>query len=137
MEPTTPTSTPTHRQIRLLIVDDNLQVRQDLHQLLTLSGELEVVGEAGSGQEAIDLTDLIHPDVILMDLAMPEMDGYAATRQIKANLPQCRVIALSVHSYPLARQKASQAGMDGFIEKGTPLPEILHTLQQIWNKDQS
>lgn len=132
----TRSSTSGNRKITVLIVDDMPQVRQDLHLLLDLSGELAVVGEASSGGEAIAQAMASRPQVILMDLAMPGMDGFEATRQIKASLPNCRVIALTVHSYPEARQKAVEAGMDGFIEKGTSLPEIIHMIQQVRGGDQ-
>lgn len=122
--------------LRILIVDDNPQVRQDLRLLLELSNELEVVGEAASGEEAIAQTATLHPDVVLMDLALPGMDGFEAARQIKARQPSCRVVAFSLHSSPDVREKAIQVGMDAFIEKGTPLPQVLHTIQQTWNQDQ-
>ncbi len=134
MLPNTCPSTSAHRPIRILIVDDNPRVRQSLRLLLELSGEVEVAGEAASGAEAIAQAELLHPLVILMDLVMPgepAMDGFEATRQIKSRLPDCRVIAFSVHSYPAARQKASQAGMDGLIEKGAPLAEILERITHI------
>ena len=137
MTPSIPVPTPAPRSIRLLIVDDNPQVRRDLRQLLTLTSELEVTGEAGSGPEALRQADLLHPDMIFMDLGMPGMDGFEAARQIKAAQPGCRVIAFSIHGCPLSRQKAAQAGMDGFIEKGTPLGEILETVLRVWNADES
>jgi DNA-binding NarL/FixJ family response regulator len=126
--------TPAHR-IRILIVDDIPPVRQGLHLLLDLTGELEVVGEAVSGADAITQAEAQHPQVILMDLLMPKMDGFEASRQIKARLPDCRVVAFSVHGYPQVRQKARESGMDGFIEKGTPLPEILHIIHRVVNAD--
>jgi DNA-binding NarL/FixJ family response regulator len=118
----------TRRAIRLLIVDDVPQVRQDLRILLDLSPEVDVIGEAGNGQEAILQADALQPEVILLDLEMPVLDGYNAARQIKARCPACRVIAFSVHSYPQAVKKAYDAGMDGFIEKGTPLGSIVDVL---------
>ncbi len=114
--------------MRVLIVDDVPQVRQDLRLLLELSGEVDVVGEAANGQEAIRQAEVLQPDAVLMDLEMPVINGYEATRQIKARWPGCRVIAFSVHSYPQARQKASRAGADDFLEKGAPLCQILQTM---------
>jgi two-component system response regulator NreC len=125
-----------HPLTKILVVDDVARVRRDLHTLLDLSGEVVVTGEAANGHEAVAQVERLRPDVVLMDLEMPVLDGYEATKHIKANFPECRVIALSVHSYPQARQKASQAGMDGFIEKGTSLAEILHIIQQIWHNGQ-
>jgi len=122
--------------IRVLIVDDVAQVQQDLRTVLTLAGDadtehpIEVVGEAANGLEAIDQADSLQPDVVLMDLEMPVMDGYEAARQIKARCPGTRVIALTVHDYPTARQDALQAGMDGFIVKGAPLETLLQAISR-------
>ncbi len=121
---------------RILIVDDNPQVRQDLHLLLELCGEIMVVGEAASGEEAIAQLDALHPDMVLMDLVLPGMKDFEAAWQIKSRQPDCRVVALSLYSSPQMRKKATEVGMDAFIEKGTPLPEILGIIQQIWNLDQ-
>ncbi len=114
--------------MRVLIVDDTSQVRQDLRTLLPLLGDLEIAGEAANGQEAIKQAAVLRPDVILMDLEMPIMDGYEATHQIKTRWPDCRVIALTIHADEAARHKASQAGVDEFIEKGAPIPSLLQAL---------
>jgi DNA-binding NarL/FixJ family response regulator len=114
--------------MRILIIDDVPQVRQDLRLLLELSGEVEVVGEAADGRDALSLTEALQPDVVLMDLEMPRLDGYEATRAIKARWPDCRVIAFSVHVYPEARQRAARAGMDDFVEKGAPLWQIIRAM---------
>jgi NarL family two-component system response regulator LiaR len=125
MNPQTEHPLPKHHRLRLLIVDDNPQVRQDLHLLLGLSEGVDIAGEAANGLEALQQTANLNPDVVLLDLEMPVQDGYEAARQIKTHYPACRVVALSVHSYPAARQKATQAGVDDFIEKGASLHEIL------------
>jgi len=114
--------------IRMLIVDDVAQVRQDLRMLLTLSCDVEVVGEAANGQEAISQAEIHQPDVVLMDLEMPVMDGYRATRQIKNLYPSCRIVALTVHGYEEARQKALQAGVDAFIVKGEPVENLVQAI---------
>ena len=121
-------SAPSHRLVRVLIVDDVPQVRQDLRLLLQLAGEIEIVGEAGDGLEAIRQTEALHPDVVVMDLDMPVMDGFEATRQIKAHCPACRVIALTIHGDKAARRKAGQAGVDDFVEKGAPVGAILRAI---------
>ncbi len=115
--------------IRVLIVDDVERVRQDLSTFLTLTGSIEVVGKASNGLEAVQLVEVEHPQVILMDLEMPMMDGYEATRQIKAKQPSCRVIALTIHAGEAERQQALQSGADDFILKGAPLDMLL---QAIW-----
>lgn len=116
------------KPIRVLIVDDRPQVRQDLCTLLPLVGNFQVAGEAANGEEAIERATVLQPDVVLMDLEMPIVDGYEAARQIKARRLACRIVALSIHADEAARQKADQAGVDGFIEKGAPLSSLLQAM---------
>jgi DNA-binding NarL/FixJ family response regulator len=83
------------------------------------------VGEAADGAEAIRLAEALRPHVILLDLQMPVLDGYAAARRIKGRWPACRVVALTVHDDEATRQKASQAGVDVFLVKGSPLGALV------------
>lgn len=115
--------------LRVLIVDDVERVRQDLTTFLTLAGNIEIIGEARNGLEAIQLVKDLCPQVILMDLEMPVMDGFEAARQIKVLQPSCRLIALTIHAGEAERQQALRAGMADVIAKGAPL-EVL--LQSIW-----
>ncbi len=115
---------------RLLLVDDTAQVRQSLRTVLTLAGDIEIVGEAGDGLEAIAQAQALRPEVVLMDLEMPVMDGYEATRRLKAVCPACRVVALTIHSGEAERQQALRAGMADVVVKGAPL-EVL--LRAIWS----
>ncbi len=115
--------------IRVLIVDDMAQVRQDLRTVLTLAGDIEIVGEAGDGLEAVGQAQALRPEVVVMDLEMPVMDGYEATRRIKGLCPACRVVALTIHAGEAERQQALQAGMADVAVKGAPL-EVL--LRAIW-----
>jgi len=115
--------------IRVLIVDDVERVRQDLRTFLTLTGNIEIVGEACNGLEAIRLAKTLLPQVILMDLEMPVMDGIEAARQIKALQPSCRVIALTIHAGEAERQQAIQAGMADVIVKGESLEVLLHAIR--------
>ena len=114
--------------IRVLIVDDVASVRCDLHTVLSLSGEFEIVGEASTGLEAIRLTESLKPDVVVMDLEMPVLDGYKATRQIKAHFPSCRVVALTIHDYPSVRAEARKSGVDAFLVKGAPVESIIQAI---------
>lgn len=122
--------------IRLLIVDDVTRVRQDLHTMLSLVADadkdhpIEVVGEAADGLEALCLAESLQPEVILMDLEMPVLDGYEAARQIKNRFPACRVIALTIHDYEMVWQRASQAGIDDFVVKGAPLETLIQAICQ-------
>ena len=112
------------KRIRILIADDNQTVRKGLKALLTsFSREqeyrmnIEIVGEAENGLEAVALAQDLVPDLILMDIKMPLMDGLEATRMIKEKLEDTRVVVLSMHSDQ--SEAAIQGGADGFIEKGT------------------
>lgn len=122
--------------IRVLVVDDMERVRQDLCTFLALTGNIEIIGEAGNGLEAIQLVDALSPQVVLMDLEMPIMDGFEATRQIKARRPCPRVIALSIHAGEEEQQKAFGAGIDEFIAKGAPLGTLLDVIRNTSNSGQ-
>ncbi len=114
--------------LRVLIVDDREQVRQDLHTFLTLTGGLEIVGEANNGLEAVHLAETLRPQVVLMDLEMPLLDGCNATLQIKALQPSCRVIALTIHAEEAERQTALEAGVDFFVVKGAPMEMLVEAI---------
>ncbi len=121
------------KSIRVLIVDDVPQVCQGLAIVLTLAAKstrlkIEVIGEAQNGSDAIEQARALRPDVILMDLEMPALNGYEATRQIKAELPTQRVIILSVHAGPEEQQHARAAGADGFITKGAGYEVLVNAI---------
>lgn len=119
--------------IRVLLVDDMPQVRQDLRTVLPLAAsasglQIEIVGEAQDGEEAVQQAARLQPDVVLMDLAMPVLDGFAATRRIKQDCPSIRVYILTVKDRSTTGQQAVRAGADGFIEKGVSVSEILRAV---------
>jgi DNA-binding NarL/FixJ family response regulator len=107
-----------NQRIRVIIVDDQRPTRQGLKALLTLSPQVEVIGEAADGQESVDLVAERHPDVVLMDAQMPVMDGLEATRQIKSQWPEVRVVVLTM--YPQYQAEAHAAGADVFLLKSCP-----------------
>lgn len=113
-----PARNTEQRIVRVLLVDDRPQVLRDLRQLLVLNEAIEIAGEAASGGDAVRLTAELHPDTVVMDLEMPGMDGYEATRRIKNESPSVRVIILSVHAEAEERRRAQAAGADGFVVKG-------------------
>jgi DNA-binding NarL/FixJ family response regulator len=115
--------------IRVLIVDDVERVRQDLRTFLTLAGNIEIIGEASNGLEAVRLVQALCPQVVLMDLEMPIMDGFEAAQQIKAIQPSCKVIALTIHAGAAERQRALRAGMNDVIPKGAPLEMLLQAIR--------
>ncbi len=106
------------RPTRVLLADDMPQVLRDLHQLLDLTGAMSVVGEASNGEQAVQLAAQLQPDAVVMDLEMPGMGGYEATRRIRAQFPKVRVIILSVHAEAAEQEHARDAGADAFVIKG-------------------
>ncbi len=122
--------------IRILIADDILQVRKELATLLKLaskntSPQIEVVGEAQNGEEAIYLSRLLNPDVVLMDLEMPILNGFQATRLIKSARPSSRVIILSIHASLEEQNLAQAAGADGFVIKGSGHEVLMNAILSI------
>ena len=110
-------------RVRVLIADDQRPTRQGLRALLALLPHpVEVIGEAANGQDAVQLIVANQPDVVLMDMRMPVMDGLEATRRIKNQWPEVKVIALSM--YPMYRTQAHAAGADVFLLKGCTAEEL-------------
>jgi DNA-binding NarL/FixJ family response regulator len=106
------------RRVRILIADDQLPTRDGLKSLLALDSQLLIVGEASNGKDAVRMAAECHPDVILMDVQMPVMDGLEATRCIKSQWPRIRVVALTM--YAAYEGRALDAGADAFVLKGGP-----------------
>ena len=108
---------------KVLVADDNMRARFGLRTLLSLRPEIEVVGEATNGLEAVDMVQDIQPDVVLMDIRMPLLDGLEATRQMKERRPQIRIVVTSMVAHH--RAEALAAGADVFLVKGSPTGELL------------
>jgi NarL family two-component system response regulator LiaR len=117
--------------IRVLIVDDHTIVRKGTRALLAEVDDIEVVGEAGDGQEAVDLADLVQPDVILMDLVMPRVDGIEATRQITARQPEARILALTSFAADDKVFPAIKAGALGYLLKDSDPEDLLRAIRQV------
>ncbi len=115
--------------IRILIADDHHVVRQGLRMFLSLDPELEIVGEASNGQEAVRLARQFKPDVILMDLIMPEMDGIQATEVIRRELPDLEVIALTSVLEDASVVGAIKAGAIGYLLKNTQADELCRAIR--------
>jgi DNA-binding NarL/FixJ family response regulator len=115
------------RPVRAVVIDDTRDIRDLLSIVLTRSG-MEVVGQAGDGQAGIDVVREERPDVVLLDLAMPVMDGIEALPVIRELVPEARIIVLSAFSGPV-REQVLASGADGYLEKGTPLKAIVEYLE--------
>lgn len=115
--------------IRILIVDDHSVVRQGLRMFLSLDGELEVIGEAANGQEAIEIVKKLQPDVVLMDLLMPVMDGISATQVIRRDYPASEVIALTSVLEDASVVNAVRAGAIGYLLKDTQADELCRAIK--------
>lgn len=117
--------------VKILLVDDDQAFRSILRRLLEREQDFSVVGEAGDGVEAVEVTRVLQPNIILMDLAMPRVNGLDATRRIKAERPETKVIILTQHQDDAYRQAAAQTGADAFLIKTARLTDLLTTIRQL------
>ncbi len=115
--------------IRILLVDDHTVVRQGLRMFLSLDPELEIVGEASNGQEAIEMVKTLQPDVVLMDLLMPVMDGISAIQVIRRDYPDSEVIALTSVLEDASVVNAVRAGAIGYLLKDTQADELCRAIK--------
>ena len=114
----------------LLLVDDHQLLRQALRRAMEEAG-FEVVGEAGDGQEAVRLARELHPDLVLMDVTMPVLDGIGATRQVRACSPESRIVILTVHGEEDVVDKALRAGAVAYLVKDCTTEQVAETLAQV------
>ena len=119
------------QRIRILIVDDHAILRQALHQLLELRPEVEVVGDAANGREAVAATEKLMPDVVLMDMVMPGLNGLEATRQIRKRFPKTRVLILTGYMEDEQILSALRAGAAGYVVKRSDTEELLLGIQAV------
>lgn len=117
--------------MRILLVDDHAVLREGLRFLLERQGDLQVVGEAGNGLEALELVQMLQPDLVVIDLAMPHMNGLEATRKIKTLAPGVRVLVLTQHDNPEYILPLIQAGASGYVLKRSGGREVITAIRQI------
>ncbi len=120
--------------IRLVLVDDQATVRQGLKMRLLLEPDISVVGEASSGKDALVLVQQLRPDVVLMDIEMPDTDGIAATTALHRIVPQSATVMLSIHSDSITRARAQSAGAKAFVEKLGSTEELLSAIREAYQK---
>ncbi len=121
-------STPGE-DLRILVVDDHATFRKALTSAIDLTDGFQVAGEAGGGEEACAQALALEPDVILMDLSMPDLSGIEAMQRIRTTRPDQRVVILTAHADSGVRRDALAAGASALLPKGTPLDELIEALQ--------
>ena len=121
--------------IRVLIADDHTIVRSGLHLLLSSEPDIEVIGEATDGISAVELAQEFKPDVVLMDIEMPELDGFEATRQIRARVPEVNVLVLTMHRSDEYFFQMLEAGALGYVLKGAETSELINAVRAVARGD--
>jgi NarL family two-component system response regulator LiaR len=125
------------RSIRILVTDDHIVVRQGIRALLATEPDIEVVGEAENGREAVAEAERLQPDVILMDLVMPEMDGIEAIRRITAQQPEARILVLTSFAADDKVFPAIKAGALGYLLKDSGPEELVSAIHQVYRGESS
>jgi DNA-binding NarL/FixJ family response regulator len=117
--------------VKVLIADDSLVVRHRLVTMLSEVDEIEVVGQAETGSEGIELVERLHPDVVILDIRMPQGDGISALEAIKTAHPDVIVIMLTNYPYPQYKKKCEAAGADFFFDKSSEFEKVTEVLEQL------
>jgi DNA-binding NarL/FixJ family response regulator len=119
------------KRIRILLADDHAVVRQGFKMILGAQSDMEIVGEAGNGREAVDLAEQLRPDVVVMDVAMPELNGIEATRRLFSSTPHARVIALSMHKDSVYVREILRAGARGYLLKDSGANDLVSAVRAV------
>jgi two-component system response regulator NreC len=117
--------------IRLLLADDHRTVRESLRLMLEQQPDMEVVGEAGDGRQAMQAAEALHPDIVIMDIAMPETSGLVAARSMRQRFPSVKVVMLTRHGDDAYFQELLRAGVSGYILKQSASTELLQAIRAV------
>src|ERR1700731_1285887 len=117
--------------IRVLLADDHAMVRKGFRLILEAQPDMEISGEAGNGREAVELAEKLHPDVVVMDVAMPELNGIEATRRLYASAPRTRILALSMHKDSVYVREILRAGARGYLLKDSIDSDLLAAVRPV------
>ena len=117
--------------VRILLVDDHAVVREGLKRLIAGQPDIEVVGEASDGHEAVENVKVLRPDVVMLDVSMPHMSGVDVTRELKGISPETRVLALTVHEDDAYVREFLKAGAAGYLLKRAPTEELLRAIRSV------
>ncbi len=118
-------------KIKVLLTDDHLVVRRDIADVLSFSDQISVVGEAESGKDAVELCGTLHPDIVIMDIKMEQMDGIETTRRIRTAYPNISVIGLSTFPHEAIVRKMREAGASGYLLKDISASELIDTIIRV------
>jgi two-component system response regulator NreC len=121
------------KRIRILLADDHAVVRQGFRMILGAQNDLEIVGEAGNGREAVELASTLKPDIVVMDVTMPELNGIEATRRMTADNPHIRVVALSMHKDSVYVREILRAGARGYLLKDSVADDLVAAVRAVAN----
>ena len=116
----------------VLIADDHTAIRKGLRSLIEAHDSLKVIAEAADGAEAVEKTEKLRPDLVVLDLTMPNLDGLAAARQIKKVLPKTLIVIFSMHAFKEVVETAKQAGVQGFVSKSQDGDELLAAIDAVF-----
>ena len=119
------------RKIRILLADDHAVVRKGFKLILNQESDMEVIAEAGDGRDAVKLALELRPDVIVLDIGMPEVNGVEATRRIAENCPECKVLILSMHKDPVYVRESLRAGARGYLLKDSIDEDLLRAIRAV------
>ncbi len=119
------------RRIKIMIADDHTIVRQGMRKLLETYPELQVIGESQDGDETVELAKQLLPEIIIMDISMPGLNGLEATRQLKKRLPQIKILILTMHAEKEYIFKILQSGASGYLLKGSAIEELITAIHAV------
>jgi DNA-binding NarL/FixJ family response regulator len=123
------------KDIKILLVDDHEIVRRGLRRMLELEKDIKVVGDCANAEEAFSQVERLSPDIVLMDIKMPETNGITATRTLKERKPACKIIILTLYDEYVA--EGIEAGADGYLLKDTRFAELTQAIRQVYESKQS
>jgi len=119
------------KRIRILLVDDHAVVRQGFKMILSAQPDMEIVGEAGNGREAVELAEQLKPEIVVMDVAMPELNGIEATRRLASSVPHARVVALSMHKDSVYVREILRAGARCYLLKDFVAADLVSAIRAV------
>ncbi len=124
-------SVEKQQKMRILVVDDQIYVRKGLEAILQLEGDIEIAGSASNGLEAVELAKQLKPDIILMDLSMPHLDGYEAIQRLRASNVAATIIAMDIQPSPQHIKQAHEIGVAHIIDKSNPDLNLIQIIRTI------